>query len=136
MRAETKIDDLERYALIGFRPYSRDLYFPEMPVKGEPSSVSRAVKGDMIWHAWEKYGVNKVVGDLHTHPSGGPFSTTDLYGFLNKFSGPKVFLKGLANEQENIFAFRTRHLKRGFQKCSLTTGLKRLVINTAKIAHT
>lgn len=107
LRAETKTDGFERYALIGYRPNSTEFYFPELPAKGEPSSIPRAVKGDMRWKAWEKYGVTAVVGDFHTHPGGSAFSMPDLFGFLNKFSGPKPFIRGLANEQENIFAFRT-----------------------------
>jgi hypothetical protein len=108
IRAETKSDGNERFSMVGFREDSRDFYFPEVAGVGEPHQVAKAVKGDLFWGMWKKHKITSVVGDFHTHPSGSPFSVQDLYGFLNRLTAPQPFIRGLANEKENIFAFRTR----------------------------
>lgn len=107
IRVETKSGGEERYAVIGFREDSRDFYFPEVSAIGEPGRVPRQAIGELRWKMWEKYKITSIIGDFHTHPQGSAFSPEDLYNLLNKLTATP-YMKGLANEQENIFAFRTR----------------------------
>lgn len=108
LRTETKKDRNERFAVVGYGETSRDLYFPETVIKGEPYRVPRELITDMIHAAKREHGVTTIVGDIHSHYYVGPLTFGDFYSFLNEDWFNQPLIRGLVNPKENIFAFRTR----------------------------
>lgn len=107
MRVDTISDRNERFAVVGYSETSRDFYFPEKSGIGEPYTIPMKIVNDMTAEAKSR-GVDSITGDLHTHHYVGPLTFTDFYSFLSWTWFHQPYIRGLANPQENIFAFRTK----------------------------
>jgi len=108
MRNETKGDGNEHYALITYDENAREFTFPEISAKGEPYEVPKEVIIEEVRKAKEDRGATSIVGAIHTHPSGVPFSPEDLLPMLDKSQMYSMVAVGIATRRENLFAFQTK----------------------------
>lgn len=124
LRRETS-DNIERYIFIGTDNTRRVVLLPNKTAVGE----SRSVPLSAI-HEHESWGISKgveeFVGSIHSHPHRskstwdrvknalsikhtGKFSVADMYNMLN---GDPYYIMALAEENANVFAFRTHETSR------------------------
>lgn len=119
LSAET-VNGTEHYALIGFRQDKRRLVLPMIPTKGLTNHVSPEIMERAIEHAKQQAGIDGLIGDIHSHPSGknperNPFqeddftenfSAADLYRLVIKRRPP--YIMGLTGIKNNVIAMQTR----------------------------
>lgn len=112
---------LEGYDFVGIEDYKQVIILPARPAIGEKYHVPYAVVQSQKEGARKKAGIEKFIGDLHSHPARlyweygtqrGKFtgieanlSVGDLYFLVSK--DPDI-VKGVVEGEQNMFAFRTR----------------------------
>ena len=118
LRSETA-DGYERHIFIATDQEKRVVLLPRNLAVGEQTKVPSDVMREH--QQWGKgRGVEEFVGTIHSHPHSKPFSLERLRRFF-KYSGNfsvadmylllsknPSFVIGLAEDEENVFAFRTR----------------------------
>lgn len=120
MKDETSRDGKERLAIVGFRD-DHQLVLPVTPAIGTEDQIPSNVIFEELHRAKVRAGIVDVVGRIHTHPSGSPFSATDLFSLLYEHFGPEVamrlpkdqlpvtrFFTGVVTPNEVMYAFKTR----------------------------
>lgn len=106
-------DKVENYAIVGFKTDQRSLWIRDYPIKGATDHVPSEIIEREYQEARDKAGIIGAIGDLHSHPRMlgekicGAFSAADLFWFLKNKS---VYLKGITDGQNNIFAFKSREV--------------------------
>lgn len=113
----TRKDLHERWALLGFKADKTRLLTQSVPVKAMEDHVPAELIKEEIERAKKNAGIETIIGDIHSHPSGlmelyrgqsgtAAFSPVDIYKSVIK--GGFMPVVGVADGNENLFVFRTR----------------------------
>lgn len=120
LRRRTALHGREYYNIIGFSEIMGSIGSLGKPSRGERGRVPADVLQSTYAYA-STIGVDKVIGDIHTHPHAShlAFSLGDLYRMVYK--GSVDFVHAIVGRDENLFVFKTRE--------STTIGLAQEVLS-------
>lgn len=120
--AEETSDGFERHGFIAIDQEEGETILPAFFFKGKTHCVpGEVIKQNRDW--CDENGINNIVGSLHSHPYSrlsmldrvrrivsyeGKLSVGDLYFLVKK---KPEYVMGVAEYEENVFAFRTRETK-------------------------